>query len=74
MRQGLEKLHFVKSNHDNCLFTNGKVIVFFMVYDAIFFAKQNNIIDTVIQGLQQKFLLGREEDVAGFLGIKITRS
>ena len=48
-------------------------MVLFWVDDCIFYAKEHNSIDTIISSLKDKFLLEREEDMAGFLGLKITR-
>ena len=39
LREGLENRGFTKSNHDDCLFTNGEIIVLFWVDDCIFYAK-----------------------------------
>ena len=46
---------------------------FFWVDDDIFFGKYDKSIDAIIQGLQKELLLEREEDVAGFLGVKLPR-
>ena len=48
-------------------------MVLFWVDDCIFYAKDNASIDTIISSLKDEFLLEREEDMAGFLGLKITR-
>ena len=73
LRQGLESRGFVKSSHDDCLFTNGKTIVLFWVDDCIFYSESSKTIDDVILNLKYDFLLEREEDMAGFLGINISR-
>jgi hypothetical protein len=73
LRQGLESRGFVKSNHDDCLFTNGETIVLFWVDDCIFYSKKSPTIDKVILSLKDEFLLEKEEDMAGFLGIQIVR-
>jgi hypothetical protein len=73
LRQGLESRGFVKSAHDDCLFTNGETIVLFWVDDCIFYSKKSSTIDKVILSLKDEFLLEKEEDMAGFLGIQIVR-
>jgi hypothetical protein len=73
LRQGLESRGFQKSDHDDCLFTNGDTIVLFWVNDCIFYSNTHNRIDNLILSLKDEFLLEREEDMAGFLGINITR-
>ena len=39
----------------------------------MFYAKDNASIDTIISSLKDEFLLEREEDMAGFLGLNISR-
>ena len=73
MRQGLESRGFKKSDHDDFLFTNGETFVLFWVDDCIFYSKTQSLIDKVILSLKDEFLLEREEDMAGFLGINISR-
>ena len=71
LRQGLKSRSFAKSNHDNCLFINGETIVLFLVDDCTFYSKTKKFIDKIILSLKDEFLLEREEDMVGFLGIKI---
>ena len=73
LRQGLESRGFTKSNHDDCLFTNGETIVLFWVDDCIFNSKKSATIDKLILSIKDEFLLEKEEDMAGFLGIQIDR-
>ena len=73
LRQGLESRGFTKSNHDDCLFTNGESIVLFWVDDCIFYSKKAATIDNIILSLKDEFLLEKEEDMTGFLGIQIER-
>ena len=73
LRQDLESRGFTKSNHDDCLFTNGTVIVLFWVDDCIFYAKDSTCIDKIIDSLKDGFLLEKEDDMAGFLGLSILR-
>ena len=69
--QGLESRGFKKSSHDNFLLTDGNVMVLFRVNDCIFYAKDSNLIDDAISSLKDEFLLEREEDMVGFLGLHI---
>ena len=48
-------------------------MVLFWVDDCIFYAKSKKSIDGIIVSLHEEFLLEREEDMAGFLGINIER-
>ena len=73
LKEGLESRGFTKSNHDDCLFTNGDIIVLFGVDDCIVYAKESKTIDNMISSLKDEFLLEREEDMAGFLGLNIQR-
>ena len=46
LRQGLESRGFIKSSHDDCLFTNGETIVLFWVDDCIFILSQQKLLIT----------------------------
>ena len=73
MREGLEIRGFTNSNHDDCLFTNGEIMVLFWVDDWICYAKENNSIDSItLTSLKDAFLLEQEEDITGFIGLKNT--
>ena len=74
LRQGLESRGFIKSAHDDCLFNNGEVIVLFWVDDCIFYSKEMGKIQQIIDSLKNEFLLEKEEDMAGFLGLDISHS
>ena len=63
----------IKSSNDDYLLTYGDTIVLFWVDDYIFYSESAKTIDEVILSLKDEFLLEREEDMADFLGIKITR-
>ena len=52
--QGLESRNFVKSDYDDCLFTDGNVIVLFWVDDCIFYSKNKRPIDDLILDLKMK--------------------
>ena len=74
LRQGLESRGFVKSDYDDCLFMNGDIMVLFWVDDCIFYSNTNSAIDKLIDNLKDEFLLEKEEDMAGFLGLQIDRT
>ena len=59
----------IKSSYDDCLFTNGTVVIFFWVVDCILYSKEPKAIYKVIDSLKDGYLLEKEEAVAGFLGI-----
>ena len=76
LKKGLEERGFTQSKFDPCLFLNNKVICLVYVDDCLFFGKETKDINKIIQDLQEpkgknkeKFLLNKEDDVAGFLGI-----
>ena len=48
-------------------------MILFWVDDCIFYAKHKKQIDDIIHSLKDEFLLEKEEDIDGFLGIKISR-
>ena len=74
LRDGLESRGFKKSNHDDCLFTNGEIMVLFWVDDCIFYAKDDSSINAIISSLKDEYLLKRDEDMAGFLGLEVIRN
>ena len=71
LRQGLESRGFTKSDHDNCIFTDGDIIILFLVDDALFYYKHERMIDNLILDLKEYFLPEKELNVAGFIGLKI---
>lgn len=81
LKKGLNERGLVNSKHDHCLFYNDEVMVMCYVDDCIFLAKDASQIDKLIDDLRDpvnadhsKFLLNKEEDYAGFLGIDISAS
>ena len=67
-------LNFIQSQHDPCLFFGKNCIIITYVDDCLFFSKDIQEIDRVIDQLRyQGMSLNKEEDVAGFLGINISR-
>jgi len=66
---------FSQSDHDPCLFISEKVICLVYVDDCLFFAKDQQDIDTAIQKIKNTGMdLNVEDDVAGFLGVLINRN
>ena len=57
---------------DACPFISEKLICLTYVDDTLFFAKDYEDIDRVIKNLQKHMKLEVEDDMAGFLGVKIT--
>ena len=52
----------------------GDCVCVVYVDDCLFFAKNQSIIDNVIEGIREVFMaLEKEDDVAGFLGVKLTK-
>ena len=75
LKSNLEKVGFKQSNLDPCLFISDKVICLTYVDDCLFFAKDGNDIDEVINGIQQTGMaLTKEDSVAGFLGVLMDHS
>ena len=65
---------FKQSSSDPCLFMKGDCVCVVYVDDCLFFAKNQSIIDNVIEGIREVFMaLEKEDDVAGFLGVKLTK-
>ena len=73
LKQGLEDCHFVQSENDPCLFYSEKVICLVYVDDCLFFARDDEDIDKIIDSLKDGFLLEKETSFAGYLGIHIDR-
>lgn len=46
-------------------------MVLFWVDDCIFYATDDASINTIISSLKDEFLLEREGDIAGFLGLEV---
>ena len=70
----LEKIGFVSSVSDPCLFISDKVICIVYVDDTLLFSPRAEYIDEVLSQLREEELdLEEEDDVAGFLGVKVDR-
>ena len=86
LKKGLTDRGLSPSRSDHCLFQSSvqQLVVITYVDDCIFFVRSAKTIDKFIQSLQtvptkykskwDAFLLNKEEDFAGFLGIDISHS
>ena len=74
LRDNLFTVGFRQSKFDPCLFISDKVICVTYVDDCLFFARDENDIDNVINGIKNSGMdLQVEDSVAGFLGVHIDR-
>ena len=68
------KLGFVQSEADPCLFISKDVICLIYVDDALLFYKDQSAVTNLTDKMtEQQIEFREEEDVAGFLGVNITR-
>ena len=74
LRQGLESRGLTNSDHYDCRFNNGEVIILFWVDDCIFYSKDMKKIQKTIKSLKDEFLLEKETDMAGLLGLDMKHS
>jgi hypothetical protein len=74
LKEKLELVGFVQSEHDQCLFVSDKVICLVYVDDTLLYGPNMEDIDECIQALTDAGMnLEIEDDVAGFLGVHIDR-
>ena len=71
MTEALGKRGFVASTTDPCMFVHKDMICLVYVDDCLFFSKDKSNIDKMIASLAEDFDLKEEDNVAGFLGIKL---
>jgi Reverse transcriptase (RNA-dependent DNA polymerase) len=70
----LEKIGFQSSEADPCLFISERVICIVYVDDTLLFSPRAEYIDEFLSQLREENLdLEEEDDVAGFLGVKVDR-
>ena len=75
LKDQLTKVGFEQSSADSCLFIKDDCICITYVDDILIFARSNEIINKMIKDLRSEGAqLEKEEDVAGFLGVKIDRN
>jgi hypothetical protein len=74
LRGSLIALGFTQSLHEPCLFIKNDCLVIIYVDDCLFFAKTDDILDSIIAKLSQNFNLTSQGDVGAFLGIDIRRT
>jgi hypothetical protein len=74
LKEKLELVGFVQSEHNQCLFVSDKVICLVYVDDTLLYAPHMENINESIQSLTDAGMnLGIEHEVAGFLGVHIDR-
>jgi hypothetical protein len=69
---GLTELGFKPSSIDPCLWFKDDCILLLYVDDCLLFAPDDAVIDTIINHLSQKYLIGEQGSVQDFLGLRIT--
>ena len=81
LKKGLNDRGLKNSKYDHCMFYSDKIIVVVYVDDCIFMAKDEEDINRLIEDLRkpensehEEYVLNKEEDYAGFLGIDIRKS
>ena len=71
LKEALEARGFPPSKTDSSMFVHKKMICLVYVDDCLFFGKEVTDIDKMIASLKETFDLNEEDNVAGFLGIKL---
>jgi hypothetical protein len=71
LTEALGKRGVVASTTDPCMFVHKDMICLVYVDDCLFFSKDKSNIDKMIASLAEDFDLKEEDNVAGFLGIKL---
>ena len=75
LKANLEKIGFKQcTDVDPCLFISDKVLCITYVDDCIFVGPEAKDIDEMLSLLKKSMVLEEEDDAAGFLGVKITRT
>jgi hypothetical protein len=70
----IEKVGFTQSENDPCFFMNDKVICIVYVDDTLFYSpKESYILEAIEYLKKENMVLEVESDVAGFLGVLITK-
>jgi hypothetical protein len=64
-------LGFKQSLIDPCVFYKNGVILISWVDDCLIFAKNQELAQDLIQGLQKTFVLTEEDDVSAYLGVQL---
>ena len=77
VKQGLESLGFVASEHDQCLFMHKekKILLLLYVDDCLLFCEDDNVLQQCINDMQNQFQLTEQDvggDVFNYLGIELT--
>ena len=66
LRKKLDSRGFVNYYHDDCLFTNGNVIILLRVDNCIFYSQNDSSINKLIVDLKYESSLEKEEDMQNF--------
>ena len=75
LKERLESIGFRQSKCDSCLFLKGDVTCLVYVDDCLFFSRTKELLDDTLTDLKDADMeLSREDDVAGFLGVLLTRN
>ena len=71
----MENVGCVQSDVDPCLFVHQGMICLVYVDDCLFFAPDDSKFEEMLEKLRgENLTLEREDDVAGFLGVKLNVS
>jgi hypothetical protein len=73
LTSGLLSQGFVQSKHDPCLFLRHDCLMVVYTDDCLIFARDDNIINDLIQQLSQTYILEDQGRVQDYLGIRITK-
>ena len=75
LKNKMENVGFVQSDADPCLFVHQDMICLVYVDDCLFFAPDDSKFEEMLEKLRgENLTLEREDDVAGFLGVKLNVS
>ena len=56
----------MESDYDDCLFTNGDIVILFWTNDYMFYSKHKGVIDKLNIDLKEEFLLEKRKIWQGF--------
>ena len=73
LSSGLQQRGFKASSTNNCLYIRNDCILVLYTDDCLIFARDDKIIDHLIEDLRQDYLIGDTGSVQDFLGIRITK-
>ena len=73
LSNGLKQQGFQESATDNCLFIQNDCILVLYTDDCLIFARNDTIIDNLMDDLRKYYVIGDTGSVKDFLGIRITK-